>query len=653
MRSVLIVVALVGVATVVAAFAHRIRVPAPSLLVIVGVGVGLLPGVPPIQVSPDIVGLVVLPPLLYAAGEDLSWRELKRVWRPVTVLAIGLVAVSAAAVGAVAVATVGLPVSVAFLLGAVLASTDPVAVTALGRRLALPARLQTLVQAESLFNDATSLILVRVAAGFVVASGALSPGRIAWEFVLLGVGGAAVGAVIAAGVAVVRAKTEDPIPETVTSLLTPYLAFVAAEAVHASGVTAVVVASVILGVLAPRLSSAQTRLQQAAVHATVVFVLESVVFALIGLALPDLIRGLSTANQQWLLPALAIAATLMLVRVAWVFPLSAFQHWRHVGADRPIWHVPAVISWAGARGVVPLAAALSIPLAVPRSPPGPRARPRHRGHRDLAGRTGVHARPTGPPREPGRLRRPTPPRSTPTPDSRWPRLGWTTSRNWPIWRPPHPRCWSNSGRTCGPGWTWPRTRGSTRPASSRRTGNCAATSSPRRARNSPACTPMARSARRPGAAFNANSISRTPASATNGRRDEALLGAVSYRAGCRRDMVSQPPLVARRECEMDVRLVTEDGVRKHRVDDLAELLARDNASSGWTSPSATRGRAGAVGGVRLPSDGGSGLRRTQPGAQDARRTPTTCSWSCTPPSGASAATCTTSSWTRSSVGTTW
>ena len=365
MRSVLIVVALVGVATVVAAFAHRIRVPAPSLLVVVGVGVGLLPGVPPIQVSPDIVGLVVLPPLLYAAGEDLSWRELKRVWRPVTVLAIGLVAVSAAAVGAVAVATVGLSVSVAFLLGAVLASTDPVAVTALGRRLALPARLQTLVQAESLFNDATSLILVRVAAGFVVASGALSPGRIAWEFLLLGVGGAAIGAAIAAGVALVRAKTEDPIVETVTSLLTPYLAFVAAEAVHASGVTAVVVASVILGVLAPRLTSPQNRLQQAAVHATVVFVLESVVFALIGLALPDLIGGLSSANQQWLLPALVIAATLMLVRVAWVFPLSAFQHWRHVGADRPIWHVPAVISWAGARGVVPLAAALSIPLAVP------------------------------------------------------------------------------------------------------------------------------------------------------------------------------------------------------------------------------------------------------------------------------------------------
>jgi Na+/H+ antiporter len=361
-RSVLIVVALVGVATVVAAFARRTRVPAPSLLVVVGLAVGLVPGVPDIRLGPDLVSLVVLPPLLYAAGEELSWPELRRVWRPVTVLALGLVVVSAAAVAAVATATVGLPVSTAFLLGAVLASTDPVAVAALGRRLSLPPRLQTLVQAESLFNDATSLILFRIAAGIVVAGGALSAGRIVGEFLLLAVGGAVIGGLIAAGVAVVRRRTEDPVVETVVSLLTPYLAYLAAEAVHASGVTAVVVASVMLGVWAPRLTGSRTRLQQSAVHATVVFVLESVVFALIGLALPDLIRELSSANQRWLLPSLAIALTLMVVRVAWVFPLAGLRNWRHLGAGRWRWQVPAVVSWAGTRGVVPLAAALSIPL---------------------------------------------------------------------------------------------------------------------------------------------------------------------------------------------------------------------------------------------------------------------------------------------------
>jgi CPA1 family monovalent cation:H+ antiporter len=176
-------------------------------------------------------------------------------------------------------------------------------------------------------------------------------------------------------VAVVRNHTEDPVAETVTSLITPYLAFVAAESVHASGVTAVVVASVILGVFATRLSGSRTRLQLAAVHATTVFVLESVVFALIGLALPDLIGRVSNRNASWLLAALAIAATLMLVRVAWVLPLAAFQHWRHIGADQPAWGAPAVISWAGARGVVPLAAALSIPLADAAGQPLP--------HRDL------------------------------------------------------------------------------------------------------------------------------------------------------------------------------------------------------------------------------------------------------------------------------
>jgi len=361
-RSVQIVIALVGLATVVAAFARRIRVPAPSLLVVAGLGVAMIPGVPVIQVTPEVVSLVVLPPLLYAAGEELSSRELRRVWRPVAILAVGLVVVSAAAVAAVAVATLDLSVSLAFLLGAVLASTDPVAVTALGRRLSLPPRLQTLVQAESLFNDATSLILFRIAVGFAVAGGAWTAGRVTGEFLLLAGGGTAVGILVAAGAAVVRRRTEDPVIETVVSLVTPYFAFVAAEAVHASGVTAVVVASVILGVWARRLTGSRTRLQQTAVHHTVVFMMESVVFALIGLALPDLIRGLSSANQRWFWPAIAITATLLVVRVAWVFPLAAFQHWRHVGTARPGWQVPAVVTWAGARGVVPLAAALSIPL---------------------------------------------------------------------------------------------------------------------------------------------------------------------------------------------------------------------------------------------------------------------------------------------------
>nr|WP_042189148.1 Na+/H+ antiporter [Kibdelosporangium sp. MJ126-NF4]CEL18688.1 putative Na+/H+ antiporter [Kibdelosporangium sp. MJ126-NF4]CTQ98172.1 putative Na+/H+ antiporter [Kibdelosporangium sp. MJ126-NF4] len=360
MRAVETVLALVAMATVVATFARRLSVPAPSLLVVAGVVVGLLPGVPQIEVSPELISLVVLPPLLFAAGEELPLRDLRAVWKPVTALAIGLVLVSAVAVGAVAIALTPMPVGMAFVLGAVLASTDPVAVTALARKLALPPRVQALVQAESLFNDATSLLLFRVAVSLVLAGGAASWGHTLTEFAVLAGGGLLVGALTALGAYLIRRRTEDPVLETVVTLITPYGGYVLAEAVHASGVTAVVVASIILGTQATRVTTAPIRLQLTAVFGTVVFLLESVVFGLIGLQLPALVRKLTGTDTSWPLYALAIAATLIVVRLLWVFPLSAVLQRRH-GAARPSWRVPAVVSWAGARGVVPLAAALSIP----------------------------------------------------------------------------------------------------------------------------------------------------------------------------------------------------------------------------------------------------------------------------------------------------
>jgi CPA1 family monovalent cation:H+ antiporter len=354
---------LVGVATVVAVTARTISVPAPSLLVVVGVLVGLIPAVPPVHIDPQLVSLVVLPPLLYAAGEELSGRDLRRVWRSVAILAVGLVVASAAVVAAVAHALTPLRLPSAFVLGAVLASTDPVAVTALGRRLALPPRVQTLVSAESLFNDATSLVLFRLAVGIVVAGGAVSAGHTALQFLTLAGGGVGIGAVLAVLIAVLRRYTVDPVVESVISVVTPYVVFVIAEQAHTSGVTAVVVASVILGALGPRLTSPATRLQLHAVHQTIVFVLESVVFGLIGLELPALLRE---ENRSWILPALAIAAALLAVRVAWVFPLATRRSWRELAGGRGTWSVTAVVTWAGARGVVPLAAALSIPLIADR-----------------------------------------------------------------------------------------------------------------------------------------------------------------------------------------------------------------------------------------------------------------------------------------------
>ena len=375
MRGVETILFLVVLGTMVAAFAGRLRVPAPSLLVIAGLIVGLLPWVPPVRVTPDVVSLVVLPPLLYAASEELPWRDLLAVWRPVLVLAVGLVLASAAAVAAVAGAVAGIPASMAFVLGAVLASTDPVAVSALGRRLSLPPKVQALVQAESLFNDATSLVLFQIAVSFAVAgtAGHATAGGVllhgAGQFAILAAGGAAVGGVLAAGIVRVRLRVTDPVLETVFALVTPYAAYVLGAALHVSPVTAVIVTGLVIGGRRERITTAQSRLQLHSVYQTVIFLLESVVFSLIGLQLPILIRDLSH-GEAWPAEALAVAGTLIVTRILWVFPLSAVVQ-RRSGVRRPTWPVPAVVSWAGTRGVVPLAAALSIPLTTTDGTPLP------------------------------------------------------------------------------------------------------------------------------------------------------------------------------------------------------------------------------------------------------------------------------------------
>jgi CPA1 family monovalent cation:H+ antiporter len=225
--------------------------------------------------------------------------------------------------------------------------------------------VQALVQAESLFNDGTSLVLFQIAvsaavggAAAMTAAGTLLHG--AGEFIILAGGGALAGAVVAAGVIVVRRRITDPVLETVAALLTPYVAYLLGEQLHVSGVTAVIVAGLVIGAQRSKITTAQTRLQLHSVYRTVIFVLEAVVFALIGLELPTLVRDLGRGGT-WPLAAVAVTATLIATRVAWVFPVFAISA-RRRGTRRPSWQTAAVVSWAGTRGVVPLAAALSIPL---------------------------------------------------------------------------------------------------------------------------------------------------------------------------------------------------------------------------------------------------------------------------------------------------
>jgi CPA1 family monovalent cation:H+ antiporter len=220
------------------------------------------------------------------------------------------------------------------------------------------------VQAESLFNDGTSLVLFQVAVSVVVGglASAAAPDVFLHgvaQFAAIAGGGLVAGILVAVLAIVVRRRITDPVLETVAALITPYAAFLLAEGFHASGVTAVIVAGLAVGRWRPRITTARTRLQVHAVYQTLIFLLESVVFSLIGLQLPTLITALS-GTRQWLLPALAVTATLILMRLAWIFALWAGARWR--GRTRSGWATPAVISWAGTRGVVPLAAALSIPL---------------------------------------------------------------------------------------------------------------------------------------------------------------------------------------------------------------------------------------------------------------------------------------------------
>jgi CPA1 family monovalent cation:H+ antiporter len=357
------VLVLVLASTLVATFADRWSVPAPSVLVLAGIGVALIPGVPAVHIAPDVISVLVLPPLLYASALEISARELRAMWRPIAALALGLVLATAFAIAGVAWAITPLGLPTAFVLGAVLASTDPVAVTALGRKLPLPARIQTLVQTESLFNDATSLVLFQVAVGVAAGSGGMAGPDWAWagwRFVVLAGGGAGIGAALALLMVALRARLADPLPTTVLALATPYAAYLLAQEAGVSGVTAVVVAGIAVGAAGHRVTDTTAQLHTHALYDVVVFLLESVVFALIGLELPALVDDLPPGSGWWPAQAALLAATLIAVRLAWMRPTAALAE---PARGYPAWPVTRVMTWAGTRGVMPLAAALSIPLA--------------------------------------------------------------------------------------------------------------------------------------------------------------------------------------------------------------------------------------------------------------------------------------------------
>jgi CPA1 family monovalent cation:H+ antiporter len=350
-------------ALLVTAASRRLRVPAPLTLVVAGLAISQIPGVPIYQLDPDLVLYGILPPLLYSAALDSSAIQIKANLRPIALLAVGLVLFSIGCVGLVAWWLVpGLPLPSALALAAVVAPPDAVAAVAIGRRLGLPRRVMTLLTGESLFNDATALTALRVAVAAAVGTGfSLWSGL--GGFVVTAAGGVVLGAVLGRVVHQVRLRLHEPKLESALGLVVPFAAYALAEQMHSSGVLAVVVTGLYLGHHAPQ-AGYGTRLLDQAVWQAADTVLEAFVFALIGLQLPAVVSGVGAVGPL-LIAAAAVIATVVLARVVWVFPATylprLLSRRLRTRDPAPQWQVPAVISWAGMRGVVTLAAASAIP----------------------------------------------------------------------------------------------------------------------------------------------------------------------------------------------------------------------------------------------------------------------------------------------------
>jgi monovalent cation/hydrogen antiporter len=353
------------------------EVPYPILFVVGGLAAGFVPGIPNVELNPDLVLVIVLPPLLYSASFFSSLRDLRANLRPISLLSIGLVGATTFAVAAIAHAVIDeLSWEAAVVLGAVVSPTDPIAATAIAQRLNVPRRVVTIVEGESLINDATALILYRFAVAAVV-TGTFSLTDAGLEFVGNAAGGIAIGLVAGWAVAQVRRRLDDAPTEITISLMTAYFAYLPAVALDVSGVLAAVTAGIYLGWRAPRLvTSPATRLQLLAVWEILVFVLNALLFVLLGLQFQRLLDALGGYSAVTLVGYGAlVAGAVIAIRIVWVFPFTyLLRRLSPRVRDRdpsPPWQQTLLVAWTGMRGAVSLAAALAIPLETDAGAPFP------------------------------------------------------------------------------------------------------------------------------------------------------------------------------------------------------------------------------------------------------------------------------------------
>jgi CPA1 family monovalent cation:H+ antiporter len=365
-----VLLALLGAVATMLALAPLLHIPYPILLVLGGLAIGVIPGMPEIELQPELIFFGVLPPLLYGAAFFTSLRDLRANARTIGLLAVGLVVMTTVGVAVLAHAFIdGLTWASAFVLGAIVSPTDPIAATAIARRLGVPRKLVTIIEGESLVNDGTGLVAYRVAVAAVL-TGSFSALETTGLFFLSAFGGVAVGLAVGWIVLQFRRRIDNPPAELTISLLTGYFAFIPADLLGVSAVLAAVSAGVYLGWHTPELTNAQVRLQGLAVWEIVQYLLNALLFVLIGLQLPVVLDALRDISAARLLGyAALVSLTAIAVRFAWVFAVHHAP--KKIAGRLSSWRGGVFLSWAGMRGAVSLAAALALPLTTDAGAPFP------------------------------------------------------------------------------------------------------------------------------------------------------------------------------------------------------------------------------------------------------------------------------------------
>ena len=371
-----IFVGLLLAVAVLAMVARKLHIPYPILFVVGGLLLGLIPGLPKVSLNPELVFIFFLPPLLFPAAISTSWRDFRANLRPISLLAVGLVLFTTVAVAYLANYFMNLPLAAGFVLGAIISPPDAIAATAIAVRLKVPQRIVTILEGESLINDATALVAYRFAVAAVM-TGSFSLAHASAQFFIVAIGGIVTGWAVGWLAAKFHKRVDDAPIEITVSLLTPFVAYLLAEHFHVSGVLSVVTAGLYLGRRLPELLTFKTRLQGGPVWGMVEFLLNGFVFILIGLQLPGVLQALSGHEipmHRLVWYALLISLAVIVIRIVWVFPATylprlifkklcqhdPYPQWRHV----------TIVAWTGMRGVVSLAAALAIPLTLEGTPDG-------------------------------------------------------------------------------------------------------------------------------------------------------------------------------------------------------------------------------------------------------------------------------------------